>query len=141
MTNVTDSFNRTDSASSLGTADSGQSWSQVAGTNGISSNQAYVVAATALAVVDASPPSTPSQHCGPDPCIRLGGQHALHLLTHVNSTLSLAKHDSYARFLDATASLASLLIAHTTAVAEGFNRHARALELELGQHPPVMHAH
>ena len=103
--------------------------------------QAQVAAAGELAVVDASPPSTPSQHCGPDPCIRLGRQHALHLLTHVNSTLSLAKHDSYARFLDATASLASLLIAHTTAVAEGFNRHARALELELGQHPPVMHAH
>lgn len=102
--------------------------------------QAQVAAAGELAVVHPSPPPTPSQH-RTDPCIRLGGQHALHLLTHVNSTLSLAKHDSYARFLDATASLASLLIAHTTAVAEGFERHERALEVELGQHPPAAHAH
>jgi len=103
--------------------------------------QAQVPAAGELAVVGASPPSPSPPHNGADPCIRLGGQHALHLLTHVNSTLALAKHDSYARFLDATASLASLLIAHTTAVAEGFDRHAHALESELGQHPPAVCAH
>lgn len=40
---VSDSFNRADSASSLGTADTGQVWSSAVGTWGISSNRAYAV--------------------------------------------------------------------------------------------------
>lgn len=40
---VYDSFNRTDSAASLGVADTGQSWSALSGTWGISSNRAYNV--------------------------------------------------------------------------------------------------
>lgn len=55
MTNVTDSFNRADNASSLGTADTGQTWTAL-GTAvfGISSNQAYQSGggAQALAVVE-----------------------------------------------------------------------------------------
>jgi hypothetical protein len=43
VTNVTDSFNRADSAVSLGTADSGQTWTALTGTWGISSNKAYLV--------------------------------------------------------------------------------------------------
>lgn len=43
MANVSDSFNRADDATSLGTADSGQAWTAELGTWGISSNQAYLV--------------------------------------------------------------------------------------------------
>lgn len=39
--NVTDDFNRTDSAVSLGTSTSGHLWTAQVGTGGISSNQAY----------------------------------------------------------------------------------------------------
>jgi hypothetical protein len=42
MANVTDSFTRADSATSLGNADSGQTWAAQTGTWGISSNQAYI---------------------------------------------------------------------------------------------------
>lgn len=45
-----DYFNRPDSASSLGTADTGQAWSALVGVWGIQSNQAYVPAGSALAV-------------------------------------------------------------------------------------------
>jgi hypothetical protein len=44
---VTDSFNRTDNPSSLGTADSGQVWSPLVGTWGISGNTAVLNAAPA----------------------------------------------------------------------------------------------
>lgn len=46
---VFDRFNRADSAVSLGSAETGQSWVVNAGTWGISSSQAYLVAATAQA--------------------------------------------------------------------------------------------
>ena len=51
---VTDSFNRADNASSLGTADTGQTWTALASTWGISSNQAYNpgAGANAPAVLD-----------------------------------------------------------------------------------------
>lgn len=56
MANLSDSFNRADNTSSLGTADSGQTWTAQLGTWGISSNQAYVSAANGQnsAVLDAS---------------------------------------------------------------------------------------
>jgi hypothetical protein len=38
---ISDSFNRADSSSSLGNADTGQAWTALRGTWGISSNQAY----------------------------------------------------------------------------------------------------
>ena len=43
ITLVRDSFNRPDSATTLGNADSGQVWTALSGTWGISSGQAYVV--------------------------------------------------------------------------------------------------
>jgi hypothetical protein len=43
---ASDSFTRADSASSLGTADSGQAWSAPSGTWGISGNKAYSASAT-----------------------------------------------------------------------------------------------
>lgn len=46
---VVDSFDRADSTSTLGTADSGQTWTAYSGTWGISSNQAYLVSTTAQA--------------------------------------------------------------------------------------------
>jgi hypothetical protein len=53
---VVDSFNRADSVTSLGNADSGQAWQALIGTWGISSNQAYLQTDTvpneAIAVVD-----------------------------------------------------------------------------------------
>lgn len=54
-TYVSDTFTRADSASSLGSADSGQAYTVPTGTGGISSNKAYNVSATAdfNAVVDA----------------------------------------------------------------------------------------
>jgi hypothetical protein len=53
--NITDSFNRADSSTSLGTADTGQTWTALAGTWGISSNKAYHVStfADGYAVIDA----------------------------------------------------------------------------------------
>ena len=50
-----DSFNRADSATSLGMADTGQVWQAITGTWGISGNRAYNPSATAdaFAVVDA----------------------------------------------------------------------------------------
>ena len=52
---VSDSFTRADSATSLGTADTGQTWSAITGTWGIASNQAYNPGAdtNAMALVDA----------------------------------------------------------------------------------------
>ena len=52
---VRDSFNRPDSATTLGSADSGQAWTPAVGTWGISSDQAYLASATAqaVAVIDA----------------------------------------------------------------------------------------
>lgn len=102
--------------------------------------QAQLAAAGAAGdgqAITATPPSTPSQERGFDPYIRLGGQRGLHLLTHINSTLSQAKLVTFARFLDATANASSLLIEFTSAVAAGFDRHAAALEEELGQYPFV----
>lgn len=56
MANVTDSFNRADSSTGIGTADSGQSWVNQGGTWGISSNQAFTATAAgdgqSTAVVD-----------------------------------------------------------------------------------------
>lgn len=51
---VSDTFTRADSSSSLGTADTGQAWTALAGTWGISSNKAYKVTASAqgYAVID-----------------------------------------------------------------------------------------
>lgn len=51
---VYDTFTRADSASSLGTADTGQAWSSVVGTWGITSNRGYPVTAsgTGTAAVD-----------------------------------------------------------------------------------------
>lgn len=40
---VSDAFNRADSTTTLGTADTGQAWTALSGTWGISSNQAYCV--------------------------------------------------------------------------------------------------
>jgi hypothetical protein len=42
---ITDSFNRADSTTTLGNADTGQAWTNVTGVLGISSNQAYRVTA------------------------------------------------------------------------------------------------
>lgn len=50
---VADSFNRADTTSALGAADSGQVWAEDAGTWGISGNQAYSVSAGGMARVDA----------------------------------------------------------------------------------------
>lgn len=52
---VSDAFNRADSTTSLGTADTGQTWTALAGTWGISSNKAYQVTSStqAYAVIDA----------------------------------------------------------------------------------------
>lgn len=47
---VDDTFTRADSASSLGTATSGQAWTASVGTWGIASNKAYLVSATSNAV-------------------------------------------------------------------------------------------
>ena len=51
---VRDSFDRADSAITLGSADTGQAWTKLAGTWGISSNKAYLVSNTgqAVAVID-----------------------------------------------------------------------------------------
>lgn len=52
---ITDSFNRADSTSSVGTTDTGQAWSTLSGTCGISSNEFYASAVTgaqACAVID-----------------------------------------------------------------------------------------
>jgi hypothetical protein len=52
---VRDTFTRADSAITLGSAETGQAWSALAGTWGISSNKAYLVTDTgqAVAVLDA----------------------------------------------------------------------------------------
>ncbi len=42
---ITDSFNRADSTTTLGNADTGQAWTSAIGVHGISSNQAYRVTA------------------------------------------------------------------------------------------------
>jgi hypothetical protein len=47
---VSDSFDRSNSTTSLGTADTGQAWTAANGTWGISSNKAYLVSATGQAV-------------------------------------------------------------------------------------------
>ncbi len=44
---ITDSFNRADSSSSLGTTDTGQPWTALAGTWGITGNKAYKVTGSA----------------------------------------------------------------------------------------------
>jgi chitodextrinase len=50
---VSDSFNRVDSSTSLGVSDTGQTWTALTGTWGISSNQAYLAAGTGgIAVID-----------------------------------------------------------------------------------------
>lgn len=46
---VSDSFNRADDATSLGSADTGQPWAPLNGTWGISSNKAYLVTTTSQA--------------------------------------------------------------------------------------------
>lgn len=51
-TTITDSFNRADSTTGLGTTDTGQTWEAASGVAGISSNQMYRVSGTALALVD-----------------------------------------------------------------------------------------
>lgn len=51
-----DSFNRADNASSLGTAETGQSYTVNSGTAGILSNQAYFASITTLAIVTFSAP-------------------------------------------------------------------------------------
>jgi hypothetical protein len=62
---VFDSFNRADSASTLGNADTGQAWSAVVGTWGITSNRAYPVTAsgtgTAAINTGLNPAATPMQ--------------------------------------------------------------------------------
>lgn len=52
---VSDTFTRADSATTLGTADTGQAWVAMVGTWGLAGGQAYLVSATAdaAAVVDA----------------------------------------------------------------------------------------
>ena len=59
---VSDSFNRANSASSLGNADTGQAWSSVIGTWGIDANRAYAVGTPgntwAAAVNSGANPST-----------------------------------------------------------------------------------
>ena len=55
MSTVTDSFNRADSTTSLGNADTGQSWSSENTNYGISSNAAYEVLGTAGGVVVIDP--------------------------------------------------------------------------------------
>jgi len=52
---VSDSFNRANSALSLGVADTGQAWQAIAGTLGVNGNAAYNASGTndAIAVVDA----------------------------------------------------------------------------------------
>ncbi len=52
---ITDSFNRADSTTTLGNADTGQAWTNAVGVLGISSNQAYRVSAVsneAVALLD-----------------------------------------------------------------------------------------
>jgi len=50
---VSDSFNRADSTTSLGTADTGQAWTALTGTLGINGNAAYaVVTSNSVAVID-----------------------------------------------------------------------------------------
>src|SRR5436853_7315699 len=54
QTIVSDTFTRADNAASLGVADTGQAWTSLGGTWGISGNQAYcpTAALNPLAVVD-----------------------------------------------------------------------------------------
>ncbi len=50
MSTVSDSFDRADNASSLGTADSGEAWASVNGTWGVTGNQAYLAGSGGLPV-------------------------------------------------------------------------------------------
>ena len=49
---VYDSFNRANSTTGLGTADTGQSWIPVAGVLGITNNEAYLVSGNAMSVIN-----------------------------------------------------------------------------------------
>lgn len=48
---VFDSFNRANSTTGLGTADTGQSWVPITGVLGITSNEAYLVSGDALSII------------------------------------------------------------------------------------------